>query len=171
MSPDSIGGFTFGLELSWAWNNSFAVTAAGDMGLYPDHAFRYPGESSNDAEGPRVRDMRTYGAFLGLTYFLDIYKIIPYVTLGVCADWYTQQMLFPTLSGPPKRNPQSGVEFGVAAEGGLDVQITPRLSAAVAARISTYLTSFSYYENKTALFLRVTYRLDARNLWPWGRGG
>ncbi len=171
MSPDATGGFAAGLQLSWAWNNSFAVTAAGELSLHPDHTFKYRDASLEAPSGPKVRDLRAFGVLVGLTYFLDIYNVIPFVTLGGCADWYHQKMLFPTVSGPAKLAPQEGMELGVAAEGGLDVRISPHLYAALVARMSHYLTQTSYYEGKTSLFFRVTYRFHARNLWPWGPGG
>jgi hypothetical protein len=160
--PDSLHGACARARLSYGFNDTWGLSAAGGMSWYQDYAPMISFATENE-DGEIVTEtthdikrteLRTRDLALSLVYALDIMRVTPFLAMGVAATQTRVKM--GTVA-------QSSFDIALRFDVGFDVSLAENFAMGIIASFDNYLTGNSEYLSATDIMLSATFLWDIRN--------
>jgi len=160
--PLSLHGACSRARLTYGFNDTWGLSAAGGMSWYQDHApmisFTTEDEDGKIVTVPKHdverTGLRTRDLALSLVYALDIMRVTPFLAMGVAAT-----------DTRVKIGTTAFASFDVALrfEVGFDVSPAEHFAIGIIAGFDNYLTDNSEYLSSTNILLSATFVRDIGN--------
>lgn len=160
--PDSLHGACARARLSYGFNDTWGLSAAGGMSWYQDYAPVISFTTENE-DGEIVTEtthdikrteLRTRDLALSLVYAVDIMRVTPFLAMGVAATQTRVKM--GTVA-------QSNFDIALRFDVGFDVSLAENFAMGIIASFDNYLTGNSEYLSATDIMLSATFLWDIRN--------
>ena len=160
--PPSLHGANARARLSYGFNNTWGLSAAGGMSWYQDHApmisFTTEDEDGEIETGTKHdvkrTGLRTRDLALSLVYALDIMRVTPFLALGVAAT--NTRVKIGTIA-------VTSFDIALRFDVGFDVSLAEHFAMGIIASFDNYLTGNSEYLSSTNVLMSATFFWDIRN--------
>ncbi len=160
--PPSLHGACARARLSYGFNDTWGLSAAGGMSWYQDHApmisFTAENEDGEIVTGTKHdverTELRTRDLALSLVYALDIMRVTPFLAMGVAVT--DTRAKIGTIA-------VASFDVALRFDVGFDVSLAEHFAMGIIASFDNYLTDNSEYLSSTNILLSATFIWDIRN--------
>jgi opacity protein-like surface antigen len=175
--PHNVHGGTVGLGLRYEFNASWFLGLEGRLDLHPSYRLRFPllseveSESSGEPQEapprpqPTVEQFRLASLAAGVGYYIDVYRLVPYMGLWLVGLQVSQKTSF--LRTEEGQEPtrmvieQRGYDLGARLGLGVDYDISDFMTVGASFGYDWFFTRATSYGGRMSLLARFGMRLGS----------
>ncbi|MCU0664818.1 MAG: outer membrane beta-barrel protein [Myxococcota bacterium] len=171
--PSKVHGASFGLGLRYELDDAWFLGLEARFDVHQSYQI-YPlvpqqeatapseGAQATQQQGPTVDPFFLSSLALGVGYYIDVYRIVPYLgawLVGLRVDRVSTVVLAPE-DGRPERltATQIGYDLGARVGLGVDFDITTHVTTGLSFGYEWFLTGATSYGGRLLLMARLAYR-------------
>lgn len=182
ISPNNIHGGTIGLGLRYELNASWFLGLEGRLDFHPSYRLRYPLLDENEPDEskdpqetapnqhPTIDQFRLASLAAGVGYYVDVYRVVPYMGLWLVGLQVSQRTSF--MHTEETEEPtrlvlaQRGYDLGARLGLGVDYDISDSITVGASFGYDWFFTRATSYGGRMLLMARLGVRLGSPHLKP-----